>query len=91
MLVRSLVVGLSVVFEPGGCGERLPDVGERRGLRLGHLVAFERAAVGVQDVGLVEFPDLEAQGVLDSVSALLTEAVRPHVTVLDQDNAEAAR
>jgi hypothetical protein len=40
--------------------------------------------VEVEQVGLVEFPDLEPERVLDRVTALLAEAVGPHVSVLDQ-------
>lgn len=47
-------------------------------------VAVEGAAVGVQVVGLVEFPDLVAQGVLDGVAALFAEAVGPDVAVFDE-------
>jgi hypothetical protein len=42
---------------------------------LGRLLAGQGPAVGVQQVRLVEFPDLEAQGVLDGVALLLTKAV----------------
>ena len=47
-------------------------------------VAGEGAAVGVEQAGLVEFPDLEAEGVLDGVAALLAEAVGPDVPVCDE-------
>src|SRR5215831_13245264 len=47
-------------------------------------VAVRGAAVGVQVVRLVEFPDLVAQGVLDGVAALLAQAVGPDVAVFDQ-------
>ena len=38
------------------------------------LVAGERPAVGMQEVRLVQFPDLVAEGVLDRVAALLAKA-----------------
>jgi hypothetical protein len=40
--------------------------------------------VGVEQVGLVEFPDLEAQGVLDGVAALFSEAMGPGVAFFDE-------
>lgn len=39
----------------------------------------------VEVVGLVEFPDLIPQRVLDGVAALLAQAVRPHVPVFGAD------
>jgi hypothetical protein len=59
------VVVVSVVFIPRGAGERLDLTIER-------AVPVRGAAAGVQVVGLVEFPDLVAQGVLDGVAALFT-------------------
>jgi len=60
------------------------DVGEGGDLGGVGGVAVEGSAVGVQVVGLVEFPDLVAQGVLDGVAALLAQAVSPDVAVLDE-------
>jgi hypothetical protein len=45
-------------------------------LGFGGLVAGEGAAVGTEVVGLVEFPGLVAEGVLEGVAALLAEATQ---------------
>jgi hypothetical protein len=62
----------------------LPEGGEFAVLGAGGLVAGEGAAVGVRVVGLVEFPDLVAEGVLEGVAALLAEPVGPDVAVVDE-------
>ena len=47
-------------------------------------VPMRCAAVAVQVVRLVQFPDLVAQGVLDGVAALFSQAVGPDVAVFDE-------
>jgi hypothetical protein len=75
----------SVVFiQPRGAGELLAYRREMLVFLLGGLVASERPAVDMEQVGLVEFPDLEPERVLDRVTALFAEAVGPRVSVLDQ-------
>lgn len=52
-------------------------------------VAGEGPAVGVEVVGLVQFPDLVSEGVLDRVTALFTEAMGPHVAAFGVDEVRA--
>src|ERR1022692_4051216 len=76
-------VEVSVVFiKPRRVGELGADRGEFLLFLFCRLVAGQGPAVGVQQVRLVEFPDLEAQGVLDGVALLLTEAVGPDVAAV---------
>src|SRR5262249_34225286 len=71
-------------------GQLLAQRGVMFGLGGVELVAVRGAAMGVQVVRLVEFPDLVAQGVLDGVSALLPQAVGPDMAVFDQVRALVA-
>src|ERR1035441_9368478 len=75
----------SVVFiNPRGAGELGAHRREPVLFLLGGPVAGEGPAVSVEQVGLVEFPDLEPEGVLDRVAALLAETVGPDMAVFDQ-------
>src|SRR5713101_4182860 len=75
--------GWSVIFiKPRRLREPGADLGEFLLFLLGGLVTGQGPAVGVQQVRLVEFPNLEAQGVLDGVALLLTEAVGPDVAAV---------
>lgn len=59
-------------------------------LGLCRLVAGEGAAVGAEVVGLAEFPDLVAEGVLERIASLLAESVGPDVAVFDEEVAVVA-
>jgi hypothetical protein len=76
--------GSGAFIQPRSAGELLAHRREVLVFLLGGLVASERPAVHVEQVGLVEFPDLEPERVLDRVTALLAEVVGPPVFVLDQ-------
>jgi hypothetical protein len=65
-------------------GELGTERGEAGGLIGVGCVAVGGAAVAVQIVRLVEFPDLVPQGVLDGVTALLAQSVGPDVAVVDE-------
>jgi hypothetical protein len=47
--------------------------------------------MGVEQGGLVEFPVLKAQGVLDGVAALLPEAMSPGVAFFNEVVAAVAK
>jgi hypothetical protein len=61
---------VSVIIQPRLDGEALPQPDEIVALGAGRLVAGTGPAVGLQEVRLVEFPDLVAQRVLESVPSL---------------------
>jgi hypothetical protein len=65
-------------------GELGAERGEAGGFIGVGCVDVGGAAVAVQVVGLVEFPDLVPEGVLDGVAALFAQSVGPDVAVVDE-------
>jgi hypothetical protein len=80
----------SVVFLLCLAGELLAERGEGGVLGWCWLVAAEGSAVSTEVVGLAEFPDLVAEGVLEGVPSLLAESVGPDVAVYDEEVAVVA-
>jgi hypothetical protein len=67
-----LSAGSVIFIKPRGAGELVAHRRELLVFLLGGLVAGQGSPVGVEQVRLVEFPDLESEGVLDRVPPLLT-------------------
>jgi hypothetical protein len=74
---------LLIVCIPCLGGELVAERGEMPGLVWIRGVPVGGAAVGIEVVRLVQFPDLVTEGVLDGVTALFAQAVGPYVAVFD--------